>query len=147
MRKAIIVDIDGTLANCSHRLHYIQGENKDWTKFFCNIERDKPNEWCVEIVNSLEFHSDYIIIIVSGRPEILRQRTVDWLRKHEIYWDKIYLRKNGDYRPDYVVKKEIYEVEIQRKYEVLFVLEDRSGVVKMWRELGLTCLQCADGDY
>ena len=57
------------------------------------------------------------------------------------------MRKDGDYRPDTVVKKEIYEREIKDKYEVLFAIDDRTQVVKTWRELGLTCLQCANGDF
>lgn len=31
--------------------------------------------------------------------------------------------------------------------EILCVLDDRNKVVKMWRELGLTCLQMAEGDF
>ena len=32
-------------------------------------------------------------------------------------------------------------------YNVKFVLDDRNRVVEMWRSLGLTCLQVADGDF
>ena len=38
----IIVDIDGTIADCSHRLHYIKGEKKDWNSFFKAAGKDKP---------------------------------------------------------------------------------------------------------
>jgi hypothetical protein len=31
--------------------------------------------------------------------------------------------------------------------EIAFVLEDRNSMVKKWRELGLTCLQVAEGDF
>jgi hypothetical protein len=30
----ILVDIDGTLADCTHRLHHIQKQPKDWDAFF-----------------------------------------------------------------------------------------------------------------
>ena len=30
---------------------------------------------------------------------------------------------------------------------ILFVVEDRSRVVEMWRSEGLACLQCAPGEF
>ena len=59
----------------------------------------------------------------------------------------LYMRKDGDYRPDCIVKREIYEQEIKDKYDVVGVFEDRDSCVKMWRALGLTCFQVADGSY
>jgi hypothetical protein len=57
------------------------------------------------------------------------------------------MRKYGDYRKDYVVKREIYEQLIAPDYDILCVLDDRNSVVDMWREIGLTCLQVAPGDF
>jgi hypothetical protein len=57
------------------------------------------------------------------------------------------MRKSGDYRKDYEVKKEIYETYIKDKFNVLCVLDDRQSVVDMWRSLGLTCLQVNYGDF
>lgn len=36
---------------------------------------------------------------------------------------------------------------IKDKYDVLFAIDDRSSVVDMWRDLGLVCLQCAEGAF
>ena len=57
------------------------------------------------------------------------------------------MRKTDDTRPDQEIKKEIYQNFIEPKCDVLFVVDDRLKVVKMWRELDLTVLQCAEGDY
>ena len=57
------------------------------------------------------------------------------------------MRKTGDNRKDAIVKREIYETHIKDKYQVDYVLYDRNQVVEMWRSLGLTCLQVADGDF
>lgn len=57
------------------------------------------------------------------------------------------MRPAGDYRPDQIVKRELYEAHIAGQYDVLFCVDDRNSVVAMWRELGLTCLQCAEGDF
>ena len=57
------------------------------------------------------------------------------------------MRKEGDNRPDEVVKEEIFNENIRGNYSVRFVLDDRSKVVDMWRQLGLKCLQVAEGDF
>ena len=57
------------------------------------------------------------------------------------------MRKTGDNRKDCVVKREIFDAEIKDKYYIKFILDDRNQVVDMWRKMGLTCLQVADGDF
>ena len=57
------------------------------------------------------------------------------------------MRKEKDYRQDAIIKQEIYENEIEGKYNIHFVLDDRDQVVAMWRKKGLTCLQVDYGDF
>jgi hypothetical protein len=57
------------------------------------------------------------------------------------------MRKHNDFRKDAIVKKEIYEEKIADHHDVLCVFDDRQLVVEMWRELGLTCMQVAPGDF
>ncbi len=61
--------------------------------------------------------------------------------------DRIFFRRAGDFRADDEVKREIWKEHIQPHYRVLFVVDDRDRVVRMWREEGLVCLQCAPGDF
>ena len=60
---------------------------------------------------------------------------------------ELHMRKTGDSRKDCIVKKEIFDAEIKDKYYIEFILDDRDQVVKMWRSMGLTCLQVADGNF
>jgi hypothetical protein len=137
--KAIICDIDGTLALLGNRNRYDPTTGED-------ILNDP-------IANILKVYDSQTVlpvdlIIVTGREEKYREFTKNWLDANEIsHYKQLYMRKNGDYRKDYIIKKEIYEKEIKGKYEVLFVLDDRDQVVKMWREEGLTCLQVAYGNF
>lgn len=57
------------------------------------------------------------------------------------------MRKDGDFRKDSIVKEEIYREWIEPFHEVLFCIDDRKQVVDMWRSIGLTCLQCAEGNF
>jgi hypothetical protein len=85
---------------------------------------------------------------VTGRYDTYRKQTEEWLKKYAINYEKLIMRKAGDKRKDSIIKKELYEKNIKDHYDVVFVLEDRDQVVKMWREeLGLTCLQVAYGNF
>lgn|SRR3990167_2505416 len=147
-RRAIIVDLDGTLANCTHRLHYIKKKKKDWGGFYSEVSKDKVNEWCKAILSRFEMDlHNTAILIVTGRRDTTREDTIIWLDKNKIPYDELFMREYDDFRDDAIIKEELYKTEIKDKYSVLFVLEDRKRVVDMWRRLGLTVLQCAEGDY
>ena len=60
---------------------------------------------------------------------------------------ELFMRKNDDNRKDNITKKEIYVKHINQKYYIKFVLDDRDSVVEMWRNMGLTCLQVASGNF
>lgn len=146
--KAYIFDIDGTIADCSHRLHFITGEHKDWDAFYDACKNDRAIPEIVILLKVLaRFNCD--ILFITGRPEYIREQTRQWLLNVADYRIDpiIKMRKDGDHRPDYIVKHEIYEQGIKDKYDVIGVFEDRDSCVKMWRELGLTCFQVADGSY
>ena len=89
----------------------------------------------------------YKIYFVTGRGENYRKMTVDWLIQYNVFYDELHMRKNQDFREDSEVKEEIYINEIEKIAQVLFVVDDRKSVVERWRKLGLTCLQCAEGDF
>lgn len=140
--KIIIFDIDGTLANLDHRLHYIKNGKRDWQAFHDNVHLDIPIKPMVELCHTL-YNARYSIILVTGRMESNREATKNWCIDHEIWYDELYMRPTNDYRPDTVVKKEILD-QIKNKFnrEILFAVDDRSSVVKMWRDAGIICLQC-----
>ena len=57
------------------------------------------------------------------------------------------MRKNNDHRHDIEVKPELLKEAGIKLDSIAFVLEDRNSMVKKWRELGLICLQVADGNF
>ena len=139
---AIICDIDGTLAivdNTSTKIHMKELEAH------ASFEVNKPIK---KIVNAFYNSLDEQVILVSGRHEKYREYTEEWLIKNNISYDALYMRKDDDNRKDFMVKEEIYNNEIKGKWRnIIFVIDDRDSVVRMWRSLGLTTLQCKDGDY
>ena len=147
MKKAIIVDIDGTLADVEHRVHHVNKDQKDWKAFHDSMDQDRLNHWCAKLIEAMK-HQGFDILFVTGRDEDYREKTQTWMKQHQIQYDKLFMRAAVDFRSDSEVKKQIYEQEIKPFWEVSFVVDDRLSVVKMWREeLGLVCLQCDWGDF
>jgi hypothetical protein len=150
MPPAIIVDIDGTLADCGHRRHYVLEKPKNWASFFAAMDMDRPNGWCDRLIRMAAFgNGDFNckILLVSGRGEEYRHVTLEWLKRWDIHWDILFMRPAKDNRKDTEVKREIYDKKIAPHFDVQFVVDDRKCVVEMWRSLGLPTLQCAEGDF
>lgn len=150
-QRAIICDLDGTLCETSHREHYLKKTPKDWESFFSKLRFDPINEWCLHLISSVRLMGTDVLF-VTGRDRTLELETVRWLKGHNLFLAmsdlRLFMRNSGDRRPDTLVKKDIYIREIRPYYDVLFAIEDRNTVVEMWRrDLGLTCLQCKEGDY
>ncbi len=141
--KNIIVDLDGTLANCDHRIHHVRRADPDWDSFFAECGNDVPNPWCVQMINSMVY-AGYHVFIVSARSRHVEAETISWFQKHDLFDSRIHvhlLRDRGDSTPDQELKR-AWLRSFEHRGETLLVVDDREKVVKMWREEGLTCLQC-----
>lgn len=132
---ALIVDMDGTLAILHNRSPY------DVSK----CEQDLPNQPVLDTV--YKWQESTKIIVVSGRTDDGKTLTENWLAKYGVKYSALYLRKTGDMRKDSIIKEEIYHKYIEGKYNIRFILDDRNQVVEMWRSLGLTVFQVAEGDF
>lgn len=142
----IIVDIDGTLADTTHRQHLVSTKPKNWKAYFLAMGRDAPIHQTITVVNTLH-RSGHNIILVSGRPSDYIGLTFDWLKKHQVSTDELYMRSAGDMRPDDVVKRELLEAIRADGYDPELAIDDRDRVVAMWRREGIPCWQVAPGDF
>lgn len=145
-QKAILVDLDGTLADIEHRVHFVTKTKPDWKSFYADIPKDSLHLWCQELIEAMNSRG-YKVIFVTGREEYTRSDSQAWLDRHNLSGIPLLMRSKGDTREDAMVKKDIYFRDIRPFYEVLFVVDDRRSVVEMWREIGLVCLQCAPGEF
>lgn len=134
----VIVDIDGTIADVRHRLHHIHGpKKKNWPAFFSGMDSDAPIEYMIEYVQQLA--ADHRILIVTGRPEQYRPRTERWLSAHGVPCHKLFMRRNGDHRPDYESKAEIL-TGFHGK-QIVLAIDDRPPVCDMWERNGVRCMR------
>lgn len=144
----VICDIDGTVADLNHRLHYIQGEKKDWRTFLSKCNEDTAYQDVYLIAESFCDTTGSDLVFCSGRGNEYRDKTEAWLKENNMPYEHLFMRQERDYRPDYLIKEQILDFEILTRFrEVLAVFDDRSVVVKMWRKRGLRTLQVAEGEF
>lgn len=129
--NAIICDIDGTLAHTD--IPYPRAHDRDYLT-------DKVDESVRDLLRSVQGSRE--IIIVTGRKAKDHAATTEWMANHSVPYSFMLGRADGDNRDDAEVKKEIYLRDLQGKFKINYVIDDRPRVVRMWRaELGLKVLQ------
>jgi hypothetical protein len=143
--KCFLIDIDGTVANGDHRLHHIQKEPKAWDDYFLACGSDAPIDHMHAVVTALS--ETFQIVYVSGRSDMVRQQTIDWLDSHGFPCDALYMRKQGDHKNDDALKIELLAQVRADGYEPIMAFDDRNRVVKAWRDAGIPCAQVAEGDF
>jgi predicted kinase len=126
---AVIVDVDGTLAHMHSRGPF------EWDK----VGEDDLKPIVAEMVRHMA--ENRIVIIMSGRDGVAKADTEAWLKRHRIHFDHFYIRAAGDTRNDAIVKSELYFNNVDGKYNVVAVFDDRPRVCQMWRSIGLDVIQ------
>lgn len=137
----ILCDIDGTLADISHRLHHVEKEPKDWKSFFSEIGGDSLRLDTASIIRQFE-SAGYSVIFVTARPEDYREATRNFLTEYG-FFSPLFMRRSGDKREDSVVKLDMYN-RYFKQYPVHKVIDDRPKVIRMWREQGLEVIDVGD---
>lgn len=161
--KAIMCDLDGTLAIISGRSPYDASD--------CDV-KDKPNWPVINAVLAMQARG-YKIIFMSGRDAKYRPETQRFIEKYcraPSNWAfpkenddrpadapipyELHMRgdlnpnpEKADMRKDNIIKRELFDAFVAGKYYVDFVLDDRNQVVEGWREMGLVCFQVAEGNF
>jgi len=130
-----IVDIDGTVA--------LKGDRDIYDGAKAHL--DTVNEDVAEVIRMLSV--DFPMIYMSGRSDEHREVTADWLASHGLVADHLHMRAAGDHRKDSTVKHELFDQHVRGNYNIRGVFDDRNQVVEMWRAIGLTVFQVADGNF
>jgi phosphoglycolate phosphatase-like HAD superfamily hydrolase len=128
-----VFDIDGVLADVSHRLHHLQGRRKNWHGFFADAGDDPVLEEGRTRVRSAA--SDHAIVYLSGRPERMRRLTEQWLVRHALPAGALVLRPNRDRRPARRLKP-VLVAQVRLAGEVALVVDDDADVCAALRAAG-----------
>lgn len=147
-KPLVICDIDGTIADITHRLQYAKGETKNWKTFFDLMHLDVVRESTLKML--YDYHAaGHKIIFVSARPENYRTQTNFWLdnnvRDRGVPYEGLIMRREHDKRDDVDVKYDIYSELFKDKYDIEVVIDDRPKVIRMWRAAGLSVIDVGPG--
>jgi len=145
--QTVIFDMDGTLCDISHRIHYISGRqaDKNYDKFHTECVNDTPHLDVIQLLKIM-WEKYFVIAIVSGRSDMVRTETMEWLKKYDIPYQYLFMRKHGDHRPDWLIKRDILTNEL-KDHNVFCAFDDRDQVVSLWRSKGIRCYQVAKGNF
>lgn len=132
----ILIDVDGTVALMNGRSPYD----------YARVSEDGPFQAVIDIARGLQ-RAGYELVFMSARDDSCHDDTLRWLLKHDLRPSKLVMRTTGDVRKDAIVKAEMFFEHVAPYFAVVAVLDDRDQVVRMWRSLGLTCLQVAPGAF
>lgn len=140
-----VIDIDGVLADNTHRLHHIlnpdgsKRENADWNAFFAECEMDAPIEAGFSLLHALAQTLD--ITFLSGRSETSRAQTEQWLRQYgKVAPQRLCLRYPNDHRPDYIFKGTVLSDLHVNALDIALVVDDSLAVVNEAVRRGFTAL-------
>lgn len=138
----VVSDIDGTLTNGpKDRSPY------EWHK----VGNDEINLGVAKILDGVRVIDDTPIFLFSGRSDVCRPETEEWLERNDIEYNELFMRpdgrvdENGHQVKDTVIKEELLLQHIAGKYNILFWLDDRVQVCRMLRDVyGINVLQRGD---
>lgn len=134
--KCVVFDIDGTLAKMNGRSPY------DYSR----VSEDLVNTPIADIAKRYWKDDDVLVIICTGRDGVCEDDTRNWLIKNGIFFDALYIRKEGDNRADWKVKEEMWK-DICKNHYITAMYDDRNQVVDHARSLGFTVCQVDYGDF
>ena len=150
IKKTIIFDVDGTIADVEHRRHLVNGEKgfkPDWKAFREATVDDRPVQWVCDIAKRFIAQGDNVAFFSArneSEREITEKQIADWIGDGH---KGLFLRPNGDFRCDAEFKSELADKfeEVGGKIDMVF--DDRNKVVEMWRNRGVNVIQVAEGDF
>lgn len=134
--RAIICDIDGTIAELGKRNPYDQSTcyDDEVIEPVCNL--------------MLLLSTWYKLIFMSGREEPCRFNTLRWLKeKAKLPVEALYLNQEAERRSSTITKTEMFKKHIKGKYYISYVIEDRDKNIRAWQELGLCTLTVGDDNF
>ncbi|MFF0742873.1 AAA family ATPase [Streptomyces sp. NPDC004111] len=135
--SAVMCDIDGTLALTGDRGPY------DFSR--CGLDVLNPS--VRDALHAFRGTHGDVLVLLSGRSEDFRAQTEEWLARHEVPYDELWMRPSGDQRRDDVVKAELFDAHVRDRFAVRVSLDDRDRVVELWRRMGLPTWQVNYGAF
>lgn len=144
-REVVIFDVDGVLSDASARQHFIRRPQPDWEAFFSACDQDPLIVDAAALLSVIE--PSCSVVFLTGRPLSAREKTLNWIGRHELRWDLLVMRHWGDYSAARTFKR--YEIAKLRAkgLEPKVAFEDDPRNVEMLKAQGVPCVYLYSGYY
>ena len=134
----VIIDIDDTLSLAGKRFELAKKPNgkTDWdiAHDLELVKQDKPNLPMIDLAKRYK-KEGFKVVILTGRPESIREVTENWLHEYGVEYDELYMRnKSEHYIKAPVFKKGIYQIYLE---DVFCAYDDDEEIIQMWNSLGI----------
>jgi len=134
-RKAVILDIDGSLCDTTEALPHLR-DRRDFTAFYETTRSCPPYQEAITYARK-RFDRGYALLVLTAREQKWRELTCEWLEANfPLPYDGPFMRADGDTRPSHVFKREVY-THLSGIYDIRGALDDDPKVIDMWSSLGL----------
>lgn len=130
-------DVDGTLTDGpKNRSPY------EWHK----VGNDDINLGVAKILDGVSVIDDTKIFLFSGRSDVCRPETEEWLERHDIEYEELFMRPHSrESEKDTIIKADLIEKHIKGQYNILFWMDDRPQVCRMLRDVyGINVIERGD---
>ena len=124
-RPLAVFDIDGVLADVSHRLHFLDVHR--WEKFFAAAHADPLLDEGAARLSAAQ--DEFDVVYLTGRPERNRRLTETWLAECGLPTGPLSMRPDDDHRPARYLKREVLR-RLAREREIAMILDDDPAVVR-----------------
>lgn len=141
---AVIVDLDGTLVNTDQISHFVETRPRDFESFHLESVNSPVNICVYDEIVRLHGKKQEIIVL-SGRLEKFRSLSQYWLNSNKVPYDRLILRDNLDFRPDYIVKGEMYDF-LSLSYLIKVAIDDRDDLIQLWKSKGISEVKKISGN-
>jgi hypothetical protein len=143
--RAVVVDIDGVIADAQGRQYLLEGRRGDWEAFFAACGDDPV---VVEVRTLLSLLApELCVLLVTARPIRVQDLTLAWLHEHGLRWDLLVMRPHGEFAPAATFKRDVvFELE-ERGFDVALAIEDDPENRDMYVDAGVPCLYLHSGYY
>ena len=141
--RAAVFDVDGVLADATHRQHLVTGHRRNWPLFFDLCGKDGLIE---EVANMAQLLDPAMtIVLCTARPSSVAPETLEWLVRHGVRWDLLIMREWGDYNLARDFKQ--YTVHELRAYgfDLVMAVEDDPRNKAMFDAEGIPCVYIHSG--
>ena len=143
---AVVFDVDGVLSDASGRQHHLEGPGrKNWQRFFEAAGDDAVIEELARLTELVD--PTLALVLLTARPTTIRDVTVEWLERHELRWDLLVMRPEGDYLPSPDAKRMAVHEVVAHGFDIRLAIDDDRRNVDMFHSEGIPCIYIHSGYY